>query len=162
MRAEESYLIAWTTYGTWQYDGWAIGVGKVRLTAESQNGSAVTLEPRLSAPVVLDSAQRRIVEDALCMRCRLRRWTLHAARARSNHVRLVVTADCLGLEVVADLQTWCARRLNEQRPTAPERLSAPGHRPLGAGKRWWAEQAEMTDIPDKEYLTHAIRYVTQG
>lgn len=162
MRVEESFLIAWTTYGTWQYDGWTMSVGEGRLTAKPRGGAAVTPEPRLSAPVVLDRPRQRVVEEALRTRCQLRRWTLHAVRARSNHVRLVVTANCPVAEVVGDLQAWSTRRLNEHRPSGAEGLAAPGHRPHSDFKRWWADLGEMTDIPDKEYLAHAIRYVTQG
>ena len=33
MRIKETYLIAWTTYGTWQYDGRAVSVGEAGLAA---------------------------------------------------------------------------------------------------------------------------------
>jgi len=44
------------------------------------------------APVVLNSEQRRIVEDAIREVCDQRKYTLHADNARSNHVHSVVTA----------------------------------------------------------------------
>ena len=159
MRATESYLLAWTTYGTWQYDGRTMPTA-AGAPAFRPAGRAAVAEPRMVTPVVLDPAQRGIVEEAIRTRCRLRRWALHAVKVRGSHVLVVVTADSQAAEVMNDLKAWCARRLTDPRPGTGG-LVGP-HGLLGEPRRWWGEYGEITEILDQEYLDHAIRYVNQG
>jgi REP element-mobilizing transposase RayT len=162
MRAPETYLVTWTTYGTWQYEGVAVTPGPERLTLRPEARAASSAGPRLVAPVMLDQAQRKIVEEAIRIRCSLRNWKLHAVKVRSNHILVLVTADCPAVEALNDLKAWCTRRLMEQRTREVESAAAPESPGPSHSKRWWTEFGETSEVPSEEYLEHAIRYVNQG
>lgn len=160
MRALARYLVTWTTYGTWHYEGVAVSPGPERLTLRPEARAASASEPRMIAPVMLDQAQRKIVEEAIQTRCNLRNWKLHAVKVRSNHILVLVTADCSAVEALNDLKAWCTRRLMEQQFHDAEPASAA--RGPSDRKRWWTEFGETSEVPSEEYLEHAIRYVNQG
>ena len=83
-----------------------------------------------------------------CGHCEIRRWSLHAVNARSNHVHVVVTADAEPAKVMDQFKAWSSRRLNERTEQAPE--------------RWWTRHGSTKWINDEGYLQNAIRYVLEG
>lgn len=142
-----AYLITWTTYGTWlpgDGRGWVEdGTPGIRAPDAARRAEA---RGRLSEPpVTLDEAQRTLVEATIRAHCEVRRWTLHAVNARSNHVHVAVTADDVPPETVMDqFKAWCSRRLNE---CGPRR------------KHWWTRHGSTKWINDEDYLRNAINYV---
>lgn len=85
-------FITWTTYGTW-LPGDRRGWRKI-------DGGNQPAQPLLEAwcrdqmteqAVVLNEVQRGKVESVIRKHARIRGWELHAVRARTNHVHVVVT-----------------------------------------------------------------------
>jgi REP element-mobilizing transposase RayT len=144
-----SYIITWTTYATWKYDEFRVNARHSQMASRPASASVAGPDAADMDPVVLNVEQQRAVEDAIRRRCLLRQWTLHAVKVRSNHVFVVVTANGEAAEVLSDLKVWSARRLSEEH--GPDQK-----------KRWWTDFGETTEIPDGNYLNHAIRYVNQG
>jgi REP element-mobilizing transposase RayT len=61
----------------------------------------------------LDRNERRIVLTALRQHCDYRRWDLHAAHVRSNHVHVVVTAPLAPELILGQFKAHAARALNK-------------------------------------------------
>ncbi len=116
-----AYLITWTTHGTWlpgDERGWVQwGVEGVQAGDAARRRKA---ERRQYEPaIVLNSEQRALVEATVRAHCEIRRWSLHAVNARSNHVHVVVTADAEPAKVMDQFKAWSSRRLNEWTEQAP-------------------------------------------
>src|SRR5262249_14525599 len=116
---------------------------------------------RLSEPpVLLDPAQREVVEATIRDHCRIRQWRLHAVNARTNHVHLVVTAGAPPEDVMRQFKAWCARRLSERAaPANTQAKTAP--RSKNGRRRWWTEHGSTKWINDEAYLSNAVRYVIE-
>jgi REP element-mobilizing transposase RayT len=149
-----AYLITWTTYGTWlpgDERGWVEdGVPGIQAPDRARREAARVLlkEP----PVTLDEAQRAIVEATVRAHCDIRRWSLHALNARSNHIHVVVTASATSPEkVMEQFKAWCSRRLNEHNAA-----SGPPRR-----ARWWTDHGSTKWINDEDYFHNAVRYVQE-
>jgi REP element-mobilizing transposase RayT len=105
------------------------------------------------APVLLDEDQRALVEATIRTHCQIRKWTLCALNARSNHVHVVVTAPGVDPDAVMNqFKAWCSRRLNE--------LDAV--RGVVRRERWWTRDGSAKWINEEDYLNNAIRYVAEG
>jgi REP element-mobilizing transposase RayT len=152
-----AYFITWTTYGTWlpgDARGWvkrgAWGVHPPDPELERQ-----AHELMVEMTVVLTPAQRTLVEQTIRDHCRIRRWTLHAVNARTNHVHLVVTADRGPDEVMGQFKAWCSRKLSDQ--AGLERAVA---RKAGR-RRWFTEGGDKQKIESEEHLRNIIQYVME-
>jgi REP element-mobilizing transposase RayT len=142
------YLITWTTYGTWlpgDARGW-IEKGVPVIQAGDPERRAAAHALMKETPVLLDPAQRSLVEHTIGDHCAIRQWQLHAVNARSNHVHVVVTAPLPPDQVMNQFKGWCSRRLSEQ---------------FVRRKRWWTLRGSKKWINDEEYLQNAIRYVLE-
>jgi REP element-mobilizing transposase RayT len=145
-----AYLITWTTYGTWlpgDGRGW-VAKGAAGIQAADPARKSAARASLVESPVGLDPEQRALVEATIRAHCDLRRWSLHAVNARSNHVHVVVTVPATDPTKVMDqFKAWCSRRLNERAEKAPE--------------RWWTRHGSTKWINDDAYLQNAIRYVLE-
>ncbi len=110
---------------------------------------------------VLDAEQRRLVEETIAKHCEIRGWKLHEVSCRSNHLHVVVTADCHPNQVRAQFKAWCTRRLKglESRRRAANR---PGNSIAPIRENWWAERGSRRFINDEAGLEAAICYVRDG
>ena len=112
-----AFHIVWTTYGTWlpgDLRGWIkSGVPGIRPPDPEIEQSA--REKMAEPPVILTKEQRELTEQAIVEHCRIRGWILHAVNARSNHVHVVVTANCEPDVVRNQLKAWCSRKLQKMR-----------------------------------------------
>jgi REP element-mobilizing transposase RayT len=152
-----AYLLTWTTYGSWlpgDLRGWVEqGVSGIQLPDVERKCQAIIC--MTDDAVVLDAAQREIVETTIRDHCAIRNWQLHAVNVRTNHVHVVASAGVKPEEVMRQFKAWCSRRLSD-------------HSGLGADvtkqgrKRWWTEHGSTKWINDDEYLMNAIRYVIEG
>jgi REP element-mobilizing transposase RayT len=153
-----AYHLIWTTYGTWlpgDKRGW-IHSGKLGVQPPDPERERAASALMSEAAVILTPSQRAIVEQTITDHCRIRNWTLHAVKARTNHIHVVVTADCDPDEVMNQFKAWCSRRLSDDsgltRPVA-----------VRAGRRhWFTEGGDKEVIEDEGYLENAIRYVNEG
>jgi REP element-mobilizing transposase RayT len=143
-----AYFITWTSYGTWlpgdERGYWRKGEWRPpnelfrEMAASEMKETAFTLSP----------SDRKIVEKTIARHCEIRGWTLHTAKARTNHVHVVVTAPGYKPETVRDqLKAWCTRKL---KPTNPGR------------ERFWTEGGSRRCINHEDDLEAAIIYVNEA
>ena len=86
------------------------------------------------------------MEETVARHCQIRGWTLHAVKARSNHVHVVVTAPGYEPEVVCDqFKAWCTRHLK---------------RSHAGRERFWTEGGSCRWINHEDDLETVIAYVT--
>jgi REP element-mobilizing transposase RayT len=99
-------------------------------------------------PVVLGTAARSFVEQAIKDHCTLRSWKLHALNVRSNHVHLVVTCpDRVTPEnAMSQFKAWTTRTLRET-----------GH--VEPNQKTWTEHGSTRWIDSESSLKKAIDYV---
>lgn len=153
-----AYHIVWTTYDTWlpgDARGW---IKKGRWTVQTPDPvlERQTRERMAEAPVLLMPAQRSLVERTVGEHCRRRGWVLHAVRARTNHVHVVVTSDREPEAVRDQLKAWCSRKLSDSAGLVQTVAKKAGRR------RWFTEGGDKELVDSEEYLTNAIRYVLEG
>jgi REP element-mobilizing transposase RayT len=153
-----AYHITWTTYGTWlpgDARGW-VRWGEAGVKPPDPEQERDARERMVESAVVLSAEQRALVEQTVRDHCRIRKWLLHAASARTNHVHVVVTADRDPAEVMNQFKAWCSRKLSD----AAGLVGAVAKK---AGRRhWFTEGGDKELIDSEEYLTNAIRYVLEG
>ena len=65
------------------------------------------------APVTLNSISREAIDHAISETCELRKWRLHAANVRTNHVHVVVSAGCHPEVVLRALKANATRKMRE-------------------------------------------------
>jgi REP element-mobilizing transposase RayT len=153
-----AYHIVWTTYGTWlpgDARGW-IRSGAWGVQPPDAERERFAREHMAAAAVVLTHEQRALVEQTITDHCRIRGWSLHAVKARSNHVHVVVTADRDPDTVMEQFKSWCSRKLSDA-----EGLTVRVGRKAGR-RHWFTEGGDKERIEDEEYLENAIRYVLEG
>jgi REP element-mobilizing transposase RayT len=150
-----AYFITWTTYGTWlpgDERGWCKRGSRVIEPPDPALSDAAR-GAMTEEPVVLNQAQRELLDAVIVKHCAIRRWILHARNVRSNHVHIVVSAALAGAEVRAQLKAWCSRRLSEQ-------AGLEGRSKNGLC-RWFSERGDVEWIDDEEQLGSASLYVNE-
>ena len=145
-----AYLITWTSYGTWlpgDERGWhRWAQSEVRLPNElfEQMAATAMKEPEFT----LAPDDREVVEQTVARHCRVRGWTLHTVRARSNHVHVVVTAPGYHPKTVRDqFKAWCTRHLKPKHP---------------GRERFWTEGGSCRWINHEDDLASAIANVNDA
>jgi REP element-mobilizing transposase RayT len=152
-----AYHIVWTTYGTW-LPGDARGWVKKGHAGVKSPDRKLQQQSRLrmkEAAIILTDPERLVAKDTIAAHCAIRRWSLHAANARTTHVH-VVTADRHPDEVMNQLKARCSQRLSDEAGLKNTVAKKAGRR------RWFTEGGGKELIYDEEYLRNAIRYVLEG
>ena len=115
-----AYLFTFRCYGTWLHGDERTSVdrfhhkyGAPRIppneTWRKYNERQLKREP-----VILNSEQRRSVEDAIREVCKVRHWSLHAVSARTNHVHAVVAIGPAKPErALNDFKSYSTRRMRK-------------------------------------------------
>jgi Transposase IS200 like len=145
LRVAIAYFLTWTTYGSW-LPGDARNWYKKRDGIQLPNPNLelrAALRQKENA-VVLNTTQRQTVETTIACHCTLRKWNLHVVNCRTNHVHVVVTANCPPQQVRVQFKAWCTRKLQEH---DSER------------KHWWSERGWDRFLDDEPALLAAIHYV---
>jgi REP element-mobilizing transposase RayT len=106
--------------------------------------------------VELTESQRKVVEQTIAHHCTIRKWNLHAANARINHVHVVVSADRDPDTVLEQLKAWCSQKLSDAAGLTTTVGKKAGRR------RWFTEGGGKELINDEEYLRNAIKYFLEG
>ena len=147
-----TYLLTWTTYGTWlpgdergwvkPGKGWQLPDPRAQQRAESF---------MTESACILDTNQRSLVEQSIARHCEIRGWVLHAVNCRSNHVHVVVSSTQPPEIVRNQFKAWCTRLLKEhQQAHSPDQI---------ARQKWWTEGGSQRRIDDEDGLLRAIEYV---
>ena len=146
------YLITIRAYGTWLHgkagsvDRFHNRYGTPKLPA---NRKRLEYNQRLlvEAPVTLGPRERRAVELGIQETCEIRKWTLWALNARTNHVHSVVSANCKPKKIATAFKANATRKMREAHVWQSERSPWVGG---GGSKRYlWTEKS----------LSDAIAYV---
>ncbi|WP_228714698.1 transposase [Posidoniimonas corsicana] len=144
------FFFTWVTYGTWL-------PGDSRGWVEHRHGwrpAQPALELESAARMTEDACwlshqQRKAVEDQVAETCLHRRWRLHAANCRTNHLHAVVSAPGTPPKKIrADLKAWATRRLKLQF--------------VADRKNWWAERGSTRWLWAEDDLDAAVQYVAEG
>ena len=160
-----SWLLTWTTYGTWLPGDERGFVGDVRdldgvrrrhniygtpHSADHSPLRAYAASILTEPPVMLNKAQGIALAAQLRETARFRQWELHALAVMANHTHLVVTAgeEVLAKKIQGDFKAWATRRLDHEW----------GKRPNGS---WWAEGGSCRPLRSDEDIVRAIEYVRQ-
>jgi len=146
------YLITIRAYGTWLHgtagsvDRFHNRYGTPRLPANEKRRQ---YNRRLLAapPVTLGPKMRKAIELGIKETCEIRKWTLWALNARTNHVHSVVTATCKPKKIATAFKANATRKMREAGVWLSERSPWVGGG--GSKKYLWTEKA----------LTDAIAYV---
>ncbi|MFL5339324.1 MAG: transposase [Gemmataceae bacterium] len=149
-----AFFITSTTYGTWLH-GRAPGsvdrAHNIPGTLFLPPDEDVEREMRAAMrqePYVLDTVRRSIVLRTIKEVAAHRKWRLWAVHVRSNHVHMVITADCRPEKVMADLKAWCSRRLREACNESPDRER-------------WTQHGSTRYLNDEESFGAAVKYVIE-
>lgn len=97
------------------------------------------------SPYLLDAAARAMVLAAIQEVCAYRSWILLAAHVRTNHVHVVVEAECKPEKALNDFKAYSSRALN--RDAADKRTNR------------WARHGSTRWLWKDQEVRDAIRYV---
>jgi REP element-mobilizing transposase RayT len=147
-----AFFITFSTYGAWLH-GRAPGSvdrehnvpGTPFLPPDGNVEQAMRIAMR-QEPYLLDEIRRKIVLRTIKEVAAHRKWKLWAVHVRSNHVHVVITADCKPEKVMADLKAWCSRRLREACNEADERDR-------------WTQHGSTRYLNDETSFGAAVAYV---
>jgi hypothetical protein len=153
-----AYFLTWNTYGTWL-------PGDQRGWIEYRRGwqppdpiRELEAAARMTEDACrLDWEQRKRVEVQIAETCQVRNWILHAVNCRTNHLHVVLSADCKPETARNQLKAWCTRRLKEL-----DDLRRAVNPRLALRENWWAERGSQRYLNDEDSLEAAIRYVLEG
>jgi REP element-mobilizing transposase RayT len=146
------YLITIRAYGTWLHgragsvDRFHNRYGTPKLAA-NQKRREYNARLLAGAPVALGLKQRKAIELAIKETCEIRKWTLWALNARTNHVHSVVTANCKPKEIATAFKANATRKMREAHVWQSDRSPWVGGG--GSKKYLWTEKS----------LADAIAYV---
>jgi REP element-mobilizing transposase RayT len=152
-----AYLITWTTYGSWlpgDARGW-VQKGVMGIQDPDPERKRQARAAMVESEVVLTYPQRMLIEDTIRDHCRRRGWVLHAVRARTNHVHVVVMGDRDPEEVRDQLKGWCARKLSDDAGLTKAVAKKAGRR------HWFTEGGDSQETESEEHLQNAIIYVLE-
>ena len=116
----QAYFITFRCYGTWLPGDQRGSVDRHHnvpgepLLEACEKREAYHSDNLRHAPFVLDHRQAIVVDSAIREVCAHRGWELHALNVRTNHVHVVVTADCGVEHVMTSLKSWSTRHMRER------------------------------------------------
>jgi REP element-mobilizing transposase RayT len=132
-----AFFITWTTYGTWlpgDERGW-VQKGNPNIQQPNFSIQQAARAKMTGEPVALSPAMRSVVDQVIVDHVRIRGWLLHARNVRSNHIHVVVSANCDPEKVREQLKAWGSRRLSE--------FAGFVGRGKNGQKRWWTEGGDI-------------------
>jgi REP element-mobilizing transposase RayT len=149
-----AYFITFRCYGTWLHGDERGSVDRRHNAFETPklppNPARRHHEEQLlcAPPMSLSPEQRRVVSETIAEVCAHRAWTPHAASVRTNHVHVVLSAECAPERVMNDLKAWSTRRLRDARLIPPQR-------------RVWSRHGSTRYLWTGDDVAAACRYVAE-
>jgi REP element-mobilizing transposase RayT len=151
-----AYLITVRTYGTWLHgdergsvDRFMNKYGSPKIPHRDAR-HAYNASIMKGDPVLLDSAMRTAVDDAIREVCDYKRWPLHAVNVRTNHFHTVIRA--LGLKPSRPLnafKSYATRKMRERGLWLPNRSP-------------WVDKGSERWLWTEESILKACDYVING
>ena len=147
-----AYFITMRTYGTWPHGDER---GSVDLQHNGFQTPYLTPDPKRlklmrykmrDEPYLLAAESGKLVEQIIAEVVGHRRWTLHIAQARTNHVHVVASGSVSPERMMNDFKAWATRRLRERGYARAE-------------QRVWAEHGSTPHLYTEAQLVAAIDYV---
>ena len=149
------YLITFRAYGTWLHGDARGSVDRFHnrygtphippdIRWRSYNERMMKLEP-----VKLNRIRRAAIDKAIKETCEFRKWRLHAANVRTNHVHVVVRAPCHPEIVLCALKANATRKMREAGCWTS--IQTP-----------WAQKGSKRWLWTYSQLQAAIAYVVDG
>ena len=152
-RAAATYFITFVCYGAWLPGRTgAIPLTQNAFGAPLPEADAVKEQRALNGirqqPYLLDPMRQRVVLRSLQEVCSCRGWNLLAAHLRTNHVRLVASANCKPEPMLNVFKAYSSRALNH--------LALDTH-----NRRRWARHPSTRYLWTGEAVSAAIDYVVR-
>ena len=151
-----AYLITFRCYGTWLHGDERGSVDRRnynRYGTPDMAANRKLLEDELAAlenpAVMLNRAQRNVIELAIREVCEHRDYVLHPVNVRTNHVHSVVSASCTPEHVMDSFKAYATRKLREGGL-------------LGRDIKPWARHGSTPYLWTEEQIQRAIGYVING
>jgi REP element-mobilizing transposase RayT len=147
-----AYFITFRTYGTWLHGDRRGSVDRFHNVYGTPRAPPNKLREKYMrslmkrSPVRLNVRQRKVVERSIREACKSRKWILWAKNARTNHVHIVVTADCKGEKARTILKAEATRTLREQGC-------------WNSNATPWADKGNVRKVRTHKQLIAAIDYV---
>jgi REP element-mobilizing transposase RayT len=147
-----AYFITFTTYGTWLHGRAPGSVDRAHnIPGTPYLPASADVERKMNSamrqePYVLDEQRRTIVLRTIREVVAHRRWKLWAVHVRSNHVHVVISAECRPEKVMSDLKAWCSRRLREACNESADRDR-------------WTQHGSTRYLNDDNSFNGAVKYV---
>jgi REP element-mobilizing transposase RayT len=149
------YLITFRCYGTWVHGDLRGSMDRKHNTHGAPKISPNALleqsdsRQRKHSPVILDSRQRQVVEEAIRGVCEHRNYLLRAVNVRTNHAHSVVTAMQKPEPILDAFKSYATRALRRAG------LISPTVRP-------WARHGSTIYLWKERDVAKAIEYVMIG
>ena len=150
-----NYLITFRTYGTWLHGDERYSVHQKQNTVgEPLLESRPFLErfeknQMRGERVAFDIEQRECVEATIHETANCRGWTIQALAVQTNHVHIVVSAECAPEKVMSDFKSYATRRLRE-------RKLVPANAPL------WSKHGSTKYLNTQSSSVAACQYVAEN
>ena len=147
-----AYFITFTTYGTWLHGREPGSVDREHnipgtpILPPDQDLAREMRSAMRQEAYMLDELQRAVLLRTIKEVAAYRKWKLWAAHVRTNHVHVVITAECKPEKVMIDLKAWCSRRLREARSESADRDR-------------WTQHGSTRYLNDEESFNAAVKYV---
>src|SRR5262249_26804305 len=153
MRYPLAWYLTWTTYGTWLHgdargSNSRSGYVPPNPTIEAQERRLLTGEP-----VILSDTHRTVVKDAIVKECETQKWPVHAINVRTNHVRIVLSANRDGKFSRAHLKAIASAAHSDH-----EHLPIAGS---DGRRKWWTEKGNIVEVETENDLDAVVVYVRE-
>lgn len=147
-----AFFITFRTYGSWLHGDERASVDRFHNKYGTPKLAPNWLREQFETgllkmpPVRLSPIQRKVVAEAIRETCKKQNWGLWARNVRTNHVHVVVTANCNSKTVRSRLKAGATKLMRERR--CWNRKESP-----------WADKGSRRKIFNRKSLIAAIEYV---
>ena len=151
-----AHLITFRCYGTWLHGNKRGSTDRFHRAYKAPHIPAnerwkrYNIQKLRSEAVTLSVSQRASVETAIRETCSIRRWTLHAISARTNHVHAVVSVGGANP----------SRALNAFKANATRQMREDGN--WNNAHSPWADKGSQRFLWNERSVAMAIDYVVHG
>jgi len=149
------YLITFRAHGTWLHGDARGSIDRFHNRYETpyipvnDRWHGYNEQTMKLAPVKLHHSRRSSINDSIKETCELRKWRLHAANVRTNHVHVVVSARCDPEIVLRAFKANATRKMREAGCWTSAQTP-------------WAQKGSKRWLWTYEQLQRTIAYVLDG